>query len=287
MVPISTPSGDSLSISTPPRRGRPKKHANAAAKAKAYRRRCKSRKLRSLGTTEERAAAAWEKLSTEEKAYVQECIALTQQIQSAESNEDFEEVLRLRGMLEYTEQIERQRLREARFAASAKLLSPNQGVLMHDAPHGMGILISKDDVAADSDIREAREECGGGHRVAAAGRSSDDGREWPESDWTWIKRQEKDFLSLTWTPSKEHKALHLAKVVVEKPTCCRCGSLASNIHPDDKRKRLSEVRFLCGKHALRDAKPFNCQASETGLGNLPKNSSPRPSLLRDFCVVAA
>src|SRR5580692_8666145 len=52
----------SVSISAPVRRGRPKLHEDGAARARAYRRRCKTQKLRNLGTTREKAAAEWNNL---------------------------------------------------------------------------------------------------------------------------------------------------------------------------------------------------------------------------------
>ena len=189
MIATTSPKGDSRSnsITTPSaplRRGRPKLHADQAARARAYRRRLK---LRRACTTKAKAAAAWDQLPKAEKAFVEECVQLTQALQTARLNDDFEEILRLQGMLEYTQQIERQRVREERAAASGKLDSPNRGVILHDAPHGCGWLVSG---GVDLEKVHSRNQKDG-RRVAPRGHGNGlEDQVWaPESESTFMNRQ--------------------------------------------------------------------------------------------------
>ena len=133
---------------TPERRGRPRKHKNDAARSKAYRHR---QRLHEICTTRAKALAAWNRLSSAKQAFILECVSLTQQLQTARINKNVEEIERLEEMLEYVEQMERQRIREERIVASRKPDSMSRGLYITDAPHGKGLLVFVVDPAADSD----------------------------------------------------------------------------------------------------------------------------------------
>src|SRR5260370_39483317 len=97
----------------PRKLGRPRIHEDKHARdAPASRNHRRKNKLNKLGTTSAKAAAAWNKLSDAQKVFVEECVSLTKRIQNARLQEDIDEVTRLTGMLQYVEQIERQRIRE-------------------------------------------------------------------------------------------------------------------------------------------------------------------------------
>src|SRR5712664_1215015 len=152
------------------RRGRPRKHKDGAARARAYRFRVKQQRTRIKGTTYAKAAAVWNRLSPAQQAYVMECVALTQKLQNAYLNKFPEEIERLEEMLEYAEQVERQRVREERTAASRKPGSMSRGLYMHDAPHGKGLLIFVVDPAAARARKIANDDsAGGGRRVGPRG----------------------------------------------------------------------------------------------------------------------
>ena len=240
-----TPSGDSHSISSaatlaPRRRGRPRAHKDEAARARAYRRR---KKLNGIGTTQKKADAEWNSLSDAEKIFWQEVSVLTKLLHTARSQEDWEEVVSLQEQIEYAEQIERQRTRKVG-------LTDDYGKFMADAPHGKGLLISggygQEEIEREDAERQLVEMIGG-ERVAPKGRDSDTERKWEggENDSTFVDRQK---FPLKWKESEEQKALRGTTVAVKKPMCCQCGGPASTIHPEDKGKRLSEARFLCGGH---------------------------------------
>jgi len=149
------------------RRGRPRKHKDGAARARAYRRR---QKFCKLGTTRAKALAEWNRLSPAQQSYVMECVALTQQLQSARYAQDFERVEQLEEMLAYVEQMERQRRREMKITASRKPGSMSRGLYITDAPHGKGLLVFVVDPAADSNRKAANDDgAGGGRRVAPKG----------------------------------------------------------------------------------------------------------------------
>jgi hypothetical protein len=156
-----------MSAPSKKRRGRPRKHKDSAARARAYRHRLRFRKL---GTTRAKAVAAWNRLSPAQQSHVLECVTLTQQIQSARYSQDFERVEQLEEMLAYAEQMERQRIRDERAAASKTPDSLNRGLYLTDAPHGKGLLIFLIDPAADSDRKTANDDgTGGGRRVTPKG----------------------------------------------------------------------------------------------------------------------
>jgi len=125
-----------------------------------------------------------------------ECVALTQQLQSARYAQDFERVEQLEEMLAYVEQMERQRRREMKITASRKPGSMSRGLYITDAPHGKGLLVFVVDPAADSNRKAANDDgAGGGRRVAPKGwgvHIEQKKRLEPESDDTFIARNFKD-----------------------------------------------------------------------------------------------
>jgi hypothetical protein len=247
-----------ISSPAPARRGRPRIHVDGAACARAYRRRCKTQKLRNLGMTREKAAAEWNSHSPSEQAFIEESVALSQRIQNAHLNNDVDEVIRFTGMLQYVEQVERQRIREAKLAAKLPksweefsesqrasienlLDDPNKGVFLHDAPSGDGLLVSG---SVDVERIDARRQ---NHTGRVGCPPSSDDAEWNdwETEYTYIDRQK---FPLEWETSEEQEALRRSEVTINKPTCFQCGGPASLIHPDDQNKRVFEARFVCDRH---------------------------------------
>lgn len=130
-------------------------------------------------------------------------------------------------------------------------LPMDKGMFLTDAPAGCGKLTSggydNEKVAQVSDAQVVKEIIGG-RRAAPKGHGIGiEDKKWSdhETDETFVDKQK---FPPEWKESEEQKALRHTNVVVTAPTCCQCGGPASTVHPDDKGKRLSEARFLCGNH---------------------------------------
>jgi hypothetical protein len=191
MKTATTPSSDSHPISitatpAPPRRGRPRVHANDSAKKAAYRQRKLERKIAAAERANRRlplrtvCRVVERDLLTEAKnAYLEGKLELALAL--------FEQHEAQGGMAAYDEEIVRQERRTARpvkhnracRGKSACLCGPltmSRGMYLTDAPQGCGKLVSggydSNKVALISDTHQIEEECGGS-QVGESGWSSD------------------------------------------------------------------------------------------------------------------
>jgi len=198
------------------RRGRPRIHQNDSARTKAYRRRRRKQRHEEDRAFNElwRETELWS-LGVQGRLD-DELEAKIRALTPEQAEEWMDRLSAERSMREYDWQLQEQR----RLPSS---LAENSRFIMRSAPQGCGELETGD---YDS------------HKIELIDglRATEDGRVGEPSDSVVARFAESDEES--GVPS-----------VVNRPTC-HCGVAASEVHPEDTGKRLSEVRFLCSEHRI-------------------------------------